>query len=77
MRGEDGCTRLNASFSQKLEGNKEDLQGIQVLAPLHRLSLNPSVCSFCGCVTVGYSDKEPLLQETIFLDTWEILGSKD
>jgi len=62
---------------KKLEGNKEDLQGVQVLVPLGRLSLNQSGCRLCRCLTVGYSDEELPLEEAIFLDTWEILGSKD
>jgi len=63
---------------KKLEVNKEDLQGIQVLVPLCRLSFNLSVCCLCRRLTVGYSNEEELpLEETIFLDTWDTLGSKD
>ncbi len=77
MRGEDGCTRLNGNFSQKLEGNTEGLQGAQVLVPRHRRSLNPNICRLCRCLTVGCSNKKFPLEETIFLGTRDIVGSKD
>ncbi len=62
---------------RKLEGTKEDPQGVQVLIPLCRLSFNPSVCRLCSCLTVGYSNEDLPIEETIFLDTWDVLGSKD
>jgi len=64
---------------KKLEVNKEDLQGIQVLVPRRCLSLNPSICFLCRRLTVGNrnSNEELPLEETIFLDTWDTLGSKD
>jgi hypothetical protein len=61
----------------KLERKREDVQCIQVLVPLRRLSLNPDVCGLRRCPRVGYSDEELPLEETILLDTWDINGSKD
>jgi hypothetical protein len=61
----------------KLEGKKEDIQWTQFLVPLRRLSLNKNVCGLRRCVSDGYSDENPPLDETIFLDTWDIIGSKD
>jgi len=60
-----------------VEGNQEDLQGVQILVPYCRLSFNPSVCRLCRRVTVRYSNEELSLEETIFLDTWDVLGSND
>ncbi len=60
-----------------MEGNKEDLQGVQVLVPLRRLSLNPNVYRLCRHLAVGHGNEELPLEETIFLDDWDILGSKD
>jgi len=62
---------------RNLEGTKQDPQGIQVLIPLRRLSLNSSVCRLRSCLMVGYCNKDLPLEETIFLDTWDIVGSKD
>ena len=61
----------------KLEGKREDVQWIQVLVPIRHLSLNRNVCGLCHCFTVGYGDKEFPLQETIFLDSRDVNGSKD
>ena len=61
----------------KLEGEMEDLQCIQVLVPLRHPSLNPNVWGLRGCLRIGYSDEEPLLEKRIFLDTWEINSPKD
>jgi hypothetical protein len=59
-------------------GKREDLQCVQTLVPLRHLSLNPNVCGLRLCLLVGYSDEElPLLEETIFLDTWDINSSKN
>ena len=57
----------------------EDLQWIQFLVPIRRVSLNRNVCGLRRCLRVGlgYSDEEFPLQETIFLDTWDINGTKD
>jgi hypothetical protein len=60
-----------------LEGKKEDLQWIQVLAPLRRLSLNPNVCGLRSCFIVGYSDEKLPVEERVFLDIWDINSSKD
>jgi hypothetical protein len=60
-----------------LEGKLKDPQCIQVLVPLRRLSLDPNVCSLCRCFSVGYGDEELALEKRIFLDTWDINGSKD
>ena len=60
-----------------MEGNQEDLQGVQILVPYCRLSLNPSVCCLYCRVTVRYSNEELSLEETIFLDTGDVLGSED
>ncbi len=62
---------------RNLEGTKQDPQGIQVLIPLRRLFLNSSVCRLRSCLMVGYCNKDLPLEETIFLDTWDIVGSKD
>ena len=61
----------------KLEGKTKDLQWIQVLIPLRHLSLNPNVCGFHRYLIVRYSNEEFSLEERIFLDTWDIIGSKD
>ena len=59
------------------EEKREDLQCVQGLVPLRRLSLNPNVCGLRRCLSAGYSDKELLLEERIFLDTWDIISSKN
>jgi hypothetical protein len=61
----------------KLEGKREDLQCIQDLIPLRRLSLNPSVCGLRRYLRVGYSNEELPLEEKILLDTWDIDSPKD
>jgi hypothetical protein len=61
----------------KLEGKKGDLQWIQVLAPLRRLSPNPNVCGLRGCFIVGYCDKKLPVEERIFFDIWDINSPKD
>ena len=67
-----------ARLDMKLEGKREDVQRIKVLVPLRHLSLNPNVRGLRRCRRVGYSDEEfPLLEETIFLDTWDINSSKN
>jgi hypothetical protein len=64
-------------LAMKLEGNREELQCIQVLVPLSHLSLNPNVCCLRRCLSVGYGDEEIPLEERIFLDIWDIISSKD
>ena len=61
----------------KLEGKRKDLQWTQVMVPLRDLSLNPNVCSFRHRLRVRYRDEELPLEEPIFLDTWDIMSSKD
>jgi hypothetical protein len=61
----------------KLEGKREELQSIQFLVPLCRLPLNPDVCGLRLCLRAGYGDEELPLEESIFLDTWDINSSKD
>jgi hypothetical protein len=61
----------------KLEGKMKDLQCIQVLVPLRHLSLNPNVCGLCRSLGVGYSNEELPLEETILLNTWDIISLKD
>jgi hypothetical protein len=63
----------------KLEGKTKDLQWIQVLVPIRHLSLrvNPNVCGFRCYLSVGYSDEDFPLEERIFLNTWDIIASKD
>jgi hypothetical protein len=58
-----------------LEGKRENLQRIQVLVPFRHLSLNPDVCGARRCLRVGYSDEDHPLEESIFLDTWDINSS--
>ena len=65
------------SSAFKLEGKREDLQRIQALVPLGHLSLNPNVCGLRCCLRVGYSDEELSLEKRIFLDTRDIMCSKD
>jgi hypothetical protein len=80
VRCEDGCTRLNGTFNYKIigkEGVTEDLQWIQVLVPVCHLSLNPNVYGLRRCLRVGYSNEELSLEERIFLDTWDVISSKD
>jgi hypothetical protein len=60
-----------------LEGKRDDLQWIQVLVPLRHLSLNSNLCGLGRCPRVGYSNEEFPLEETIFLDSWDINSSKD
>jgi hypothetical protein len=54
-----------------------DPQRIQILVPLRYLSLNPNVCGLRRCLSVGYRDEEIPLEESIFLDIWDINSSKD
>jgi hypothetical protein len=61
----------------KLEGDMRDPQRIQMLVPLRHLSLNPNVCGPRRCLSVGYRNEELRLEERIFLDIWDINGSKD
>jgi hypothetical protein len=61
----------------KLEGKREDLQWIQVLVPLRHLSLNPNVCGIRRRLRIGYSDEDLPLEESILLDIWDIISSKD
>jgi hypothetical protein len=61
----------------KLEGEREDLQWIQVLVPLRYMSLNPNLCGLRRYLRVGYSNEEFPLEEKIFLDTWDINSSKN
>ena len=62
----------------KLEGKSDDIQWIQILVPLRRLSLNRDVCSLCRCLRVGYSNEDlSLLGQKILLDIWEINSPKD
>jgi hypothetical protein len=60
----------------ELKGKREDLQWIQVLVPIRHVSLN-RVCGLRRCRRVGYYDEEFPLQKTIFLDAWDINGTKD
>ena len=77
MRCEDGCTKLKEAFSHESEGKREVLQCIQFLVPLRDLSLNTNVFGLRRCLRVGYSHEELPLEERIFLDSWDIMGSKD
>jgi len=61
----------------KLEGKNEDLQWIQVLAPLRRLSLNPNICGLLSCFIIRYSDEKLPVEERMFLDIWDINSPKD
>jgi hypothetical protein len=61
----------------KLEQKREDLQCIQVLVPLRHMSLNPNVCGLRRRLSVGYRNEDPPLEETTFLDTWDINSPKD
>jgi hypothetical protein len=64
-------------LATELEGKREDLQRIQVLVPIRHLSLHRNVCGLRRCLRIGYSDEEFPLQDSIFLDTWDINGMKD
>ena len=64
-------------FGIKIERRKEDLQWSQVLVPIRHLSLNRNVCGLRRCFRVGYGDEDFALQETIFLDGWDVNGLKD
>jgi hypothetical protein len=61
----------------KLKGKWEGVQRVQVLVPIHSLSLNRSICCLCHCLSIGYGDKEFPLDERIFLDTCDIYSPKD
>ena len=61
----------------RLEGKIEEVQCIQVLAPSSYLPLNPSACGPHRFLRVGYGDEKFPLEETILLEIWDILGSKD
>ena len=63
-------------LARELDGNREDLQRIQVLVPIRHLSLNRNVFGRRRYLRVGYGDAEVPL-EKIFLDTWDINGMKD
>ena len=45
-------------LATELKGKREDLQGIQVLVPIRRLSLNWNVCGLRRCISVGYCDEK-------------------
>jgi hypothetical protein len=60
----------------ELEGEREDLQRIQVLVPNRHLSLNSNIFGIRCCLRVGYSDAEVSL-EKIFLNTWDINSPMD
>jgi hypothetical protein len=60
-----------------LKGKREDLQWTQFLVPLRHLSLNPNACGLRGCFRVGYNDEDLPVEKTIFLDSWNINGSKN
>ena len=77
MRCEDGCTRLDGASAIKLNGKRENLQNIQVLFPIRDLSLNPNVCGLRRCLGVEYSDKDLPLEETVFLDSWNVNSTMD
>ena len=61
----------------KLGGKRDDLQSVKYLVPLCHVSLNRNVCGPHRRFSVGYCDEEFPLQETIFLDTRDIDGTKD
>ena len=61
----------------RFEGKREDPQCFQILVPPRHLSLNPNVWGLRRCFRVGYSNKELPLEETIFLDAWDIISSED
>jgi hypothetical protein len=50
----------------------EDVQCIQFLVPVRRLSLDLNVSGLrCG-LGIGYDNKDVPFDEMIFLDTWDI-----
>jgi hypothetical protein len=63
-------------FSNKLEGEREDLQRVQDLVPLRDLSLNRNVCGLRRCLRVGYGDEEHPFLDEILLDVWDVNRSK-
>jgi hypothetical protein len=56
---------------------RKDVQWFQFLVPLRHLSLNLNVYSLRRSLRVGYGDKELSLEENIFLDRWDIMGSNN
>ena len=48
---------------------------MRVLVPVRHLSLDPNVCGLRRRLGVGYSDKDLPLEETTFLDAWDIISS--
>ena len=55
----------------------EDVQCIQFLVPVRRLSLDLNVFGLrCG-LRIGYGNKEVPFDEMIFLDTWDINSPMD
>jgi hypothetical protein len=61
----------------ELEGKREDLQRIQVLVPIRHMSLHRNVCGLRRCLRARYRDGDFPVQDSIFLDTWDINGMKD
>ena len=59
------------------KGKREDIQKIEALVPLGHLSLNRNVCGLRRCLSIGYSDKELPLEETMSLDNRDIGSPKD
>ena len=62
-----------------LKGNREDLQWFQALVPVCHMALDRNFCGlrYCLGVVSGYSDEDLSLEKKIFLNTWDIGGSKD
>ena len=67
---------LKDLFSIKVEGKRDDVQCIQFLVPLCHLPLDRNVFGLRRCLRVGYSDGDLPLEETIFLDIWDINSRK-
>jgi hypothetical protein len=55
----------------------EDVQCIQFLVPVRRLSLDLNVFGLRCCLGIGYGNKDVPFDEMIFLDTWYINSPMD
>ena len=61
----------------KLEENRQDIQWIQFLVPRRDMSLNKNVCGLHRSLGVGYLDIKFSLGKNIFLDSRDIMSSKN
>ena len=50
---------------------------MRVLVPVRHLSLDPNVCGLRRRLGVGYCNEDLPLEETTFLDIWDVFSSNN